>query len=112
MYFGNDIFIIIASSAHGHEMYRQLLFELITKRKNIFLPTHGTIMATVGTQYFDSDKINLEPGEVFVDVGMYDGGTSQYVMDNCDYKKIIGFEASEIMARNCRDKFKRYSHRM
>lgn len=101
---GERFFIIIASRHHGYEMYNQILEQAIAPRQDVFLPFRGTLGGITGSQYFDCEEAKLEKGEIFVDMGMYDGETSLYVAQNCEYEKIIGFEASEMIIGACRER--------
>lgn len=58
---------------------------------------YGTVFAACGNEYFDCPNVRLEDGEVFVDLGVYDGCTSAQVARMCNYKKIIGLEANHYM---------------
>lgn len=107
---GEEYFYITASRLHGHEMYRQLRAELIAPYYNIFLPCHGAISAECGEQYFDCKQMLLEDDEIFVDMGMLDGGTSIRVANDIKYKKIIGFEPSRVTIEMCKNRLKQFDN--
>lgn len=105
-----EYFFIICSMGHGHEIYRQILSQRIASRDNVFLPLYGAIYAICDNQYFDCPHVSLQPNEIFVDMGMYDGLTSKYVVDNCKYKEIIGFEANKFAMERCRNNLQEYDN--
>lgn len=98
-----ELFWIISSPVFGGELYSQLIANRYAKREDIFFPTYGAIMGTCGHEYFDCPNISLEDGEIFVDLGMYDGFTSLEVARGCNYGKIIGFEADQYLVNKCRN---------
>lgn len=107
---GEEFFYIPASTLHGNEIYGQIVSQKMAIRENIFLPTYGAMYAICGNQYFDCPDITLQDNEIFVDMGMYDGLTSLYVAKHCNYKRIVGFEASNLTVEKCREKLKNYEH--
>ena len=101
--------MIIASSRHGDEIYRQLMDGLYP-RKKVFLPRYGMLVASVGSHCFECEDVILQEGEVFVDVGMLFGESSLYVAEHCNYKKIYGFEPGDLMVKECRKKLMNYKN--
>ena len=97
----NSYFYIVASRHHGLEIYAQIKSSNIASDNDVFLPRYGTISALHGNQYFDCEHVCLQDGEVFVDMGAYDGKTIKYVTDNCNYKRVIGFEPSPVNIKIC-----------
>ncbi len=99
-----DSLFIISSPKAGKAMYHELTRFGISQ-KNIFFPSYGRLTAGMGNQYFD--VFQPVDKEVFVDAGCYNAETSISFSDWCkgDYEMIYAFEASNNMAKVCREKF-------
>ena len=63
-------------------------------------------------QYFDSEVWKLREGEIFLDVGSFNGDTIEQFIEltNRKYKKIIGFEANKKTFEYLTEKVKQYSN--
>lgn len=111
-----DRFVIIASMYQGASFYGKLISQSFP-RENLFLPRIGSLYATRGWQYFDCEYIMPERGEVFVDCGCFDGGTSADFIRWCngEYDSIIAFEPDKFsnanIKQNCKyDRFTLYPY--
>ena len=91
-----DNIVVIASSLHVGEMYRELV-QRGFPYANIVLPKYKKILAIRGKQYFD--VFEPCPEEVYIDAGTFDGETIFDFIEwtNGNYKKIYSFEPMENM---------------
>ena len=99
----SDCICVIGSSKYRQGIMEQLLQEGFPN-KNILYPYIGLLFGIVGWQYFD--YLTPEDNEIFVDGGVYDGGTSGDFVKwaNGKYQAIYGFEANPY----CIDRCKKY----
>jgi FkbM family methyltransferase len=108
-----DIFIYkLAILASGLQFYLFKKFMLLYSE-----PTHEFgLLGYEGTPedyyYFNNDVLNIEEGEVYLDVGAYDGDTVQSFVRTCNqkdvsYERIIAIEPDPkcygLLERNTRD---------
>lgn len=74
---------------------RNIFENIINFRFNLDLNYMKSFVVDIKTQYFE-DFLNLQSGEVFADVGGFDGQTSAEFIRRCpNYKSIYIFEPSE-----------------
>ncbi len=74
---------------------RNVFENIVNFRFNLDLNYMKSFVVDIKTQYFE-DFLNLQSGEVFADVGGFDGQTSAEFIRRCpDYKSIYIFEPSE-----------------
>lgn len=82
--------VIICTECYVKEIFQYLISEGFPQ-ENIFFRT----AVDEETQYFDTELIQLEQGEVFVDVGVLNAETSVRFSKKVDYEAIYLFEPSE-----------------
>ena len=92
-----DRFIVLASYEHWDEMFRVLGDYPDFDRNRIFIPRAGAMVATCGEQYFDCTEVSITEKDIFIDAGVYDGGTTEYVLNNYDVDGVVGFEPNQKM---------------
>lgn len=92
----SDTPIIIASKTYFSEIFGFLLSSGIDPTNIIDI-----LKILFEGHYFDTDIISLSKNEVFVDVGVYNGGTSIEFAEKCNriYKQIYLFEADSELAK-------------
>ena len=66
-----------------------------------YLVSHG--MSNLFSSYFERGIISIQPGDVFVDAGCYDGqDTIQFMMHcNNEHAKTLAFEPNPLLYTNC-----------
>lgn len=103
-----DAVVIITASTMGLDIYAYLL-RMGLKRENLYYPRYNRIMGMTGVQYFDLPDMRVEPDEIYIDGGCYDGETCVDFAKWCKYKykKIIAFEPNELLHKKCINTFKR-----
>lgn len=92
---------VIGSSRYRQRILEQLLQEGFPN-KNILYPYIGILFGIVGWQYFD--YLTPEDNEIFIDGGVYDGGSSGDFVKwtNGKYQAIYGFEANPYCIERCK----------
>lgn len=102
-----DELIIVSTKIYGAEIY-SLLSRLGLPQKNIYLPSYGRMLASMGKQYFDVFEPNEH--EVFVDAGCYDGHSTIRFSEWCKgkYDKVYAFEPIPNLAKICKRNFEKY----
>lgn len=85
--------IISPRSKMAYTAIKMQLISLGFKEENLYIFTE-ICEKIYGKEYFGLKELNLGVGEIFVDAGCYDGGTSFEFIDfvKGDYKKIYAFE--------------------
>ncbi len=97
-----DCICVIGSSKYRQDILQQLLHEGFPN-KNILYPYIGILFGIVGWQYFD--YLTPEDNEIFIDGGVYDGGSSDDFIKwtKGKYKAIYGFEANPYCIERCKE---------
>jgi FkbM family methyltransferase len=87
----------------------KIIFEnIINFRFNFDLSYMKSFIVDIEGQYFE-DFLNLQRGEVFIDVGGFDGKTSVEFIKRCpNYKSIYIFEPSENNLTKAKENLKNY----
>lgn len=87
---------------------RNVFENIVNFRFNLDLNYMKSFVVDIKTQYFE-DFLNLQSGEVFADVGGFDGQTSAEFIRRCpDYKSIYIFEPSENNLTKAKENLKNY----
>ncbi|MDO4188365.1 MAG: FkbM family methyltransferase [Lachnospiraceae bacterium] len=102
----DDCIVIIATKRiYQLERYYKLLNNGV-KDTNIFMYTEGGLYFDYGNQYFDVDDVKPDKeGEIFVDGGCYNGGSSiqAYKWAAGNLKKVYAFEPDPNSYNRCKE---------
>lgn len=79
--------VVICSTTYQQEIYDFLLQQGF-ETEQLFC----VLRVDDKNQYFDEEIISFGEDEIFVDVGVFDGGTSVLFSQKCNYKQIYLFE--------------------
>lgn len=92
--YDGELVIVLVSMLYINDVIDTLL-SLGVNAENILVPDAGRI-EDLDNQYFDKDIIKYCDGEVFVDGGSYNFGTSRLLLEKCKtVKSIYSFEPDE-----------------
>lgn len=85
--------MILDNMKYAKKFFNELI-DLGYPQNNIFINVDDIIRTTFGNIYFDLPELQVEPNEVFIDAGCFDGETTREFINWCggNYKKVYAFE--------------------
>lgn len=102
-----DAVILVSTTTYFQEVTEEL--KQYFKPECIITLSEEKTRNWMNSQYFEEDVIQFSDGEVFVDGGCFDFGTSETLMNKCKVKKIYAFEPDEENYRKVEQKVAKVS---
>ncbi len=94
----------------GEDESKRVLVDILNFRKNMDISYLKEYRVDSSGQYFE-DFLDLSDGEVFVDVGGYDGETSREFINQCpNYNSIYIFEPSKESLSKAKDRLRSFKN--